>query len=175
VGQPDGTEGDWLGLVENGPEYDARKRRLRRRFTGQRDAITLCDHRHQRVPLNIKALNARLAPVLGKAQHDMVMHLRPPAAATSHEVFVGKLGPPHTFRFGQRMTLREREEESLRPQRLRMAIAGRRRTHDKGDVKPRIANFPNGVARSTLDHLQIDGGVLFTKLTQELGKKASRD
>jgi hypothetical protein len=56
-----------------------------------------------------------------------------------------------------------------------MAIAGRRRTHDKGDVKPRIANFPNGVGRSSLDQLQIDGGVLFTKLTQELGKKANRD
>jgi hypothetical protein len=148
---------------------------LRRRFTGQRDAIALCDHRDQRVALNFKALNARLAPVLGEALNDMVMHLRPPAAATSHEVFVGKLEPPHTFRFGQRMALRECEEESLRPQRLRMAIASRRRTHDKGDVKPRIANFPNGVARSSLDHLQIDGGVLFTKLTQELGKKANRD
>jgi hypothetical protein len=111
VGQPDGTEGDWLGLVENGSEYDARKRRLRRRFTGQCDAITLGDHRHQRVPFNIKALDLRLAPVLGEAQNDMVMHLRPPAAATSNEVFAGKLGPPHTLRFGERMALTERECE----------------------------------------------------------------
>ena len=75
VRRPEGAEGDWFRLVENGPEYNTRKRHLRRRFTGQRDAIALCDHRHQRVPFNVKALNARLAPVLGEAEHDMIMYL----------------------------------------------------------------------------------------------------
>jgi len=40
VRRPEGAEGDWFRLVENGPEYDAGKRHLRRSFTGQRDAIT---------------------------------------------------------------------------------------------------------------------------------------
>src|SRR5258705_13586504 len=109
VRRPEGAEGNWLRLVENGPEYDARKRRSRRRFTRQCDAIALGDHRHQRIPLNIKALNARLAPVLGEAQYDMVMHLGPRAAAACHEVFAGKLGPPHTLRSGERMALTERD------------------------------------------------------------------
>src|SRR5216683_4895815 len=166
VGRPEGAEGDRLRLVENGPEYDTGKKRLRRRFTGQRDAITLCDHRHQRVPFNVKALNVRLAPVLGEAQHDMVMHLWPGAAGASKEVFAGKLGPHHTFRSGQRMTLRECDEQSLRPQRFRMAIASRRHTDDKGYVKPRLANLSNGVSRSPLRDLQIDCRMQFTKLTE---------
>jgi len=159
VRRPEGAEGDWFHLVENGPEYNTRKRRLRRRFTGQCDAIALCDHRHQRVALNFKALNARLAPVLGETQHDMVVHLRPRAAGASQEGFIGKLGPSHTFRSGQRMALRECDEQSLRPQRLRLAIASRRHTDDKGDVKPRLANLANGVARSPLRDLQIDRGM----------------
>src|SRR5713101_2825493 len=132
VRRPELAEGDWFWLVENGPEYNTGKRRLRRRFTGQRDAIALCDHRHQRVALNFEALNARLAPVLGEAQHDMVVHLRPGAAGASQEGFTGKLGPPHTFRSGQRMALRECDEQSLRPQRFRTAIANRRHTDAKG-------------------------------------------
>jgi len=47
-----------------------------------------------------------------------------------------------------------------------MAIASRRHADDKGDVKPRLANLPNGVARSPLRDLQIDCRVQFTKLTQ---------
>jgi hypothetical protein len=49
----------------------------------------------------IKALDLRLAPVLGEARHDMVMHQRPGAAGASKEVFAGKLGPHHTFRYGR--------------------------------------------------------------------------
>jgi len=55
-----------------------------------------------------------------------------------------------------------------------MAIASRRHTHDKGDVKPRLANLPNGIPRSPLHDLQIDRWMQFTKLTQQLGKKARR-
>jgi hypothetical protein len=47
-----------------------------------------------------------------------------------------------------------------------MAIASRWHTDDKGDVKPRLANLPNGVARSPLYDLQIDCRMQFTKLTQ---------
>src|SRR5712664_4184898 len=163
VGRPEGAEGDRLRLVENGPEYDTRKTRLRRRFTGQRDAIALCDHRHQRVALNFEALNARPAPVLGEAQHDMVVHLRPRAAGARQEGFTGKLGPPHTFCSGQRMTLRKCDEQSLCPQWLRVTIARCWRTDDKSDVKPRLANLPNGVARSSFRNLQIDRRMQFTK------------
>src|SRR5258705_9958069 len=85
--------------------HDARKRRSRRPFTRQCDAIALGDHRHQRIPLNIKPLNARLAPVRSEPQSDKVMHLGPRAAAACHEVFAGKLGPPHTLRSGERMAL----------------------------------------------------------------------
>jgi hypothetical protein len=105
----------------------------------------------------------------------MVMRLRPYAARASQEGFAGKLGPPHTLRYGERMTLPERDEKSLCPQWLRMAFASRRHTDDKGDVKPCLANFPNGVARSPLRDLQIDCRMLFTKLTQELGYKARQD
>src|SRR5882672_598157 len=105
----------------------------------------------------------------------MVVHLWPRAAGASKEVFVGKLGPHHTFRSGQRMALRERDEQSLCPQRFRLAIASRRHTDDKGYVKPRLANLSNGVSRSPLRDLQIDCRMQFTKLTQEFRKKASRD
>jgi len=86
--------------------------------------------------------------VLGEAQREMVVHLRPRAAGASQEGFTGKLGPHHTFRYGQRMTLRECDEQNLCPQRSRMAIASRRHTDDKGYVKPRLANLANGVSRS---------------------------
>jgi hypothetical protein len=56
-----------------------------------------------------------------------------------------------------------------------MAIASRRHTDDKGYVKPRLANLANGVSRSPLHDLQFDCRMQFTKLTQEFGKKASRD
>src|SRR5216684_3385860 len=88
------------------------------------------------------------------------------AAGASKEVFAGKLGPHHTFRSGQRMALRECDEENLCPQRFRLAIASRRHTDDKGYVKPRLANLSNGVSRSTLRDLQIDCRMQFTKLTQ---------
>src|SRR6266851_8920459 len=123
----------------------------------------------------IKALDLRLAPVLGEARHDMVMHQRPGAAGASKEVFAGKLGPHHTFRYGQSKAFWECDKQSLPPQRFRMAIASRRHTDDKGDVKPRLANLPNGVARSPLHNLQLDCRMQFTKLTQEFGKKARRD
>ena len=113
--------------------------------------------------------------MLGEAQHDMVMHLRPRAAGASKEVFAGKLGPHHTFRYGQRMTFWECDEQSLCPQRSRMAIASRWHTDDKGYIKPRLANLANGVSRSPLHDLQFDCRMQFTKLTQEFGKKASRD
>ena len=104
--------------------------------------------------------------MLGEAQHDMVMHLRPRSAAASQEVFAGKLGPHHTFRSGQRMVLRECDEQSLCPQWFRLAIASRRHTDDKGYVKPRLANLSDGVSRSPLRDLQIDCRMQFTKLTQ---------
>src|SRR5216683_283434 len=80
--------------------------------------------------------------------------------------------PPERARKGssassdQRMALRECDEQGLRPQRFRMTIGSRRHTDDKGDVKPRLANLPNGVARSPLRDLQIDCRMQFTKLTQ---------
>jgi hypothetical protein len=55
-----------------------------------------------------------------------------------------------------------------------MAIANRRHTDSKGDVKPCLANFANNISRSPLCDLQIDRWVQYTKLTQELGKKARR-
>jgi len=64
------------------------------------------------------------------------------------------------------MTLAECDEESFCPQRLRMAIANWRHPDDKGDVKPRLTNLANGVARSPLRDLQIDRGMQFTKLPQ---------
>jgi len=73
------------------------------------------------------------------------------------------------------MALRECDKENLCPQRFRSAIASRRHTDDKGYVKPRLANLSNGVSRSPLRDLQIDCRMQFTKLTQELGYKASRD
>src|SRR5713226_7741144 len=105
----------------------------------------------------------------------MVMYLWPRTAAASQEGLTGKLGPSHAFRSGQRMALRECDEQGLCPQRFRMAIASRRHTDDKGDVKPRLANLPNGDARSPLHNLQLDCRMQFAKLTQEFGKKASRD
>jgi hypothetical protein len=57
------------------------------------------------------------------------------------------------------MALRECDEENLRPQRFRMAIAGRWNTEDKGDVKLRLANLSNGVSRSPLGDLQSDCGM----------------
>ena len=104
--------------------------------------------------------------MLGEAPHDMVMHLRSHAAAAGHEGLVGELGPLHTFHLRESMTLPECDEKSLFPQRLRMAIASRRHTDDKGDVKPRLANLANGVARSSLRDLQIDRWMQFTKLPQ---------
>ncbi len=68
----------------------------------------------------IKALDLRLAPVLGEARHDMVMHQRPGAAGASKEVFAGKLGPHHTFRYGHRKAFWECDEQSLPPQRFRI-------------------------------------------------------
>src|SRR5258705_6530472 len=65
--------------------------------------------------------------------------------------------------------------ESLCPQWLRVTIARCWRTDDKSDVKPRLANLPNGVARSSFRNLQIDRRMQFTKLTQELGYKARQD
>src|SRR6516165_5784239 len=56
-----------------------------------------------------------------------------------------------------------------------MAIAGRRHTDDKGDVKPRLPNLPDGISCSPLCDLQLDRWMQFTKPTQELGKKARRD
>ncbi|QQM05677.1 hypothetical protein I8G32_04247 [Rhodopseudomonas palustris] len=101
----------------------------------------------------------------GEAQHDMVVHLRPGAPGASQEGRAGKCGPRHTFRFGKSMALREGDEQCLGPQRLRMAIADLRYADDKGDVKPRLANRPNGVARSALHDLQIDRWILSAKLT----------
>ena len=96
----------------------------------------------------------------------MVMHLWPRTAGTGQERLTGKFGPPHTFRLGEGMTLAECDKESLCPQPFRMAIASRGHTDDKGDIKPRLANLPNGVARSPLNDLQIHCRMLFTKLTQ---------
>ena len=81
------------------------------------------------------------------------MHLRPRAAGASKEVFAGKLGPHYTFRSGQRMALRECDEENLCPQWFRMAFASWQHTDDKGYVKPPLANLSNGVSRSTLRDL----------------------
>jgi hypothetical protein len=115
---------------------------------------------------DFKALDTRLAPVPGEAQHDMVVRLWPGAAGASKEVFTGKLRPHHAFCSGQRMALRECDEENLRPQRFRMAIASRRHTDNKGYVKPCLPNLSNGVSRSPLRNLQIDCRMQFTKLTQ---------
>jgi len=105
----------------------------------------------------------------------MVVYLWSRTAAASQEGLTGKFGPSHTFRFGERMPLAECDEEILCPQRFRMAIASRRHTDDKGYVKLRLANLSNGVSRSPFRDLQIDRRMKFTKLTQQFGKKASRD
>jgi hypothetical protein len=135
----------------------------------------LCDHRHQRLSFNIKALNPGVAPVRGEAQQDVVMHLRPRAIGASQKGLTSKFGPPHTVHLCERMPHAERDKQSLGPQWLRMAIASLWRSNDKSDVKPCLANLANGVARAPLHDLQIDGRMLFTKLTQKFRKKTCRN
>ena len=53
------------------------------------------------------------------------MRLRPYAARASQEGFAGKLGPPHTLRYGERMTLPEREAvQGIGPRRAEIIVAG---------------------------------------------------
>src|SRR5258708_37284125 len=73
------------------------------------------------------------------------------------------------------MGVTEGEKERLCTQWVGVRIARCWRTDDKSDVKPRLANLPNGVARSSFRNLQIDRRMQFTKLTQELGYKARQD
>ena len=105
----------------------------------------------------------------------MVMHLRPGATGASQETLAGKFRPPHAIGCRERMVLREHDEQSLGPQRFRMAIAHRRNTDDEGDVETRFADIPDGVARPSLRNLQIDCRMPFTKLSQQLSEKARCD
>ncbi len=109
------------------------------------------------------------------AQHDMVVDLRASAAIADKEGLAGQIGPCDSRLFGEAVPIRQHRHQRFGPDRASMAVGQIGRAGDKRHVQPVGAKLHDRIAGRAFGHLDLDAGMVFPVLRDQIGKEAAGD
>lgn len=94
---------------------------------------------------------------------------------THKERLLGQIGPCNAHLLGKMMTRRQRRQEWLGPDAAGVAIGQFRRSGYENNIKLVSAKLHNGIAGRAFGHIDLNAGMAFPILRDQLDEEAAGD